>query len=443
MLVSTFLVALVVSAMVLFLLRKDHLLSPAKFIVFLNIAYMLVPITLGGILHIAEDNLYGIFPSLYDDNTNTTMLYVYIYSILSALLIRAAFSKVNFKSINNAELEDGDYKHATVSGIFLAAGMLFIGIAIAMVGFDSYRDYVGGSTEAIGIIGGNVVAQSFKSQGEITLSLFSIPVILYLYKRNKLLLTILFVALIGISVLGGARKFIVAPSIFLLFLVAKEGGSKNFYLKVVPLTALIALSLSLIQNLRSGVGASADFGSAVYNLLEQFTYAFLVPSGFLYFNSQYVENAEFSLFSFLEKLVLNPIIYVLPRFLFPDKDDLLIEDSQNLVLDYASVGGDSFISYFLSDSYGSLFLAIPLMALAVTLLFRWNQSSKSGVTMPIYFGTLINSFGFTVNLGYVVAAKVFLSQILLEFLIFTLIYRFLFRDSEEQFGTSPAENQQE
>jgi hypothetical protein len=421
--ILTYIVALICSAIVFFYFKEDHILSPLKFAYFLNIAYFFVPVTLTEILRFGDGDLSIVFPSLYDEETGITILVIYLYSMLCMVILRFLFRKLNFSNIDNIESnEKDDQRHAAASSFMLVAALVFIALAILRVGLDAYRTYAIDPT-----IGGDVVAQSFKSQGEYMLSLFSIPVISYLYRRKKS--RIFLIAFLGVisafSALGGARKFLLLPFIFLMLLISSR-QRKSSWLPVISVLLVLGFILSIVQNIRSGLGANATLGSIISSLLEQFIYAYVVPSGLIYFHGEQIANTEFSLLSFLSLLIVNPLLYVIPRFLLPDKDTFLLESEKNSLLDYENVGGNSYIFYFLSSSYASLFLAIPIILLIICALFALNQVKSSKFFFLVYLGGLINSFGFMVNLGYVVPMKTLISQVLLNVFIYWVLYKVLF-----------------
>jgi hypothetical protein len=432
--VLTYIAALICSVIVFFYFKEDHILSPLKFAYFLNIAYFFLPVTLTEILRFGDGELSIVFPSLYDEETGITILVIYLYSMLCMVILRFLFRKFNFSNIDNIESnEKDDKRHAVASSLLIVAAIGFIALAILSVGLDAYRTYAIDPT-----IGGDAVAQSFKSQGEYMLSLFSIPVINYLYRRKKS--KIFLIAFLGMisafSALGGARKFLLLPFIFLMLLISSR-QRKSSWLPVVSVLVALGFILSIVQNIRSGLGANASLGSIISSLFEQFVYAYVVPSGLIYFHGEHIANTDFSLLSFLALLIVNPILYVIPRFLLPDKDTFLLENEQNSLLDYNTVGGSSYIFYFLSSSYGCLFLAIPIILLMICGLFALNQSKNSKFFFLIYLGSLINSFGFMVNLGYVIPIKTLISQVLINVFIYWILYKVLF--SRADLDTEPIE----
>jgi hypothetical protein len=432
--VLTYIAALICSAIVFFYFKEDHILSPLKFAYFLNIAYFFLPVTLTEILRFGDGELSIVFPSLYDEETGITILVIYLYSMLCMVILRFLFRKFNFSTIYNIESnEKDDQRHAAASSVLIVAAIGFIALAILSVGLDAYRTYAIDPT-----IGGDVVAQSFKSQGEYMLSLFSIPIINYLYtrKKNKIFLIAFLGMISAFSALGGARKFLLLPFIFLTLLISSR-QRKSSWLPIISVLVSLGFILSIVQNIRSGLGANASLGSIISSLFEQFVYAYVVPSGLIYFHGEQIANTDFSLLSFLSLLIVNPILYVIPRFLLPDKDTFLLENEQNSLLDYNTVGGSSYIFYFLSSSYGCLFLAIPIILLMICGLFTLNQSKNSKFFFLIYLGSLINSFGFMVNLGYVIPIKTLISQVLINVFIYWILYKVLF--SRADLDTEPIE----
>lgn len=416
----SYFIALAVTILSLFIFRKESIFSPFKFMFLINILYILVPITLNGLIGYNIKEFGSVFPSLFSDFSNNYMLRIYIYFNFIILIVRVLFNRVNFKFINNVEYHSKDLNFAIVSVFFLIVGILFIALSITLVGgLDVYSSY---SIEAT--VGGNVVAQSFKSQGELMIGIFSLPLIKYLYKEKRIILLIFFLAfIVGFSLLGGARKFLVFPFCFLVLLHFSDNKASLIrLLKYILLSILSLIILTIVQNVRDGLGFLIDLKSIERSITAQLGFAYLVPNAFIYYNYEILSQLNFSLLNFFRQL-LNPIVFLVPRFIYPNKEKLLFSNNREFfILDFHTVGGSSFIEYFLANSMYSLIIFYFILCLLIGYIFKLNQINKNPLFLYLYFSSLIDLIWFNFNLGYVVAMKTFLIQIVLTLFFYYFVY---------------------
>ncbi|WP_144976639.1 hypothetical protein [Geobacillus sp. C56-T2] len=324
--------------------------------------------------------------------------------------------------INNTDHQRKDANLAFTSILFLIIGLFFIIISILLVGgLDVYRSYSIGAT-----VGGDVVAQSFKSQGELMLGIFSLPLIKYFYKERKIaLLSFLLIFLVSLSLLGGARKFLVFPFGFLLLLYLIDNkvslerlfkfDDKSFLkrmLKICSLIVFFLVALALIQNVRDGLGFVIDLKSIEKTIVHQFGFAYLVPNAFIYHNYEVLTQLNFSIIDFF-RLLFNAVVFCIPRFMYPNKENLLFSNTQSFKTDFHTVGGSSFIEYFLTNSIYSVILFYFLLCLLIGYVFNLNQKKENPVYLYLYFSSLIILIWFNYNWGYVFVTKTFIIQIVL------------------------------
>ena len=153
---------------------------------------------------------------------------------------------------------------------------------------------------------------------------------------------------------------------------------------------------------------------------EQFLFAYLVPSAFVYYNFVFWELPifDFSPISAV-KLLLNPLLFAIPRFLYPDKNDLLfVPRDEILDLDLKTVGGSSFINELLADSMVTLLIYYPVMVLIVYWFFRQAQRQAHPLYLYVYLMVLVNVVWFGNNLGFTIVWKVLLIQIVATSILF-------------------------
>lgn len=418
MLLTYFLFCLIIAFLSLYLMRKDSLFSPFKFILLINTIYILAPVGIYGVLNYNHSALIQIFPSLYSDFASIFMLHLYLYFVLIILGIRFLVrKKYNIDNLNNIDVTYSDRFVANIAVFFSLIGVIFILIAINMVGFDAYREY---NIEAT--IGGNPVAQSFKSQGEMIFAIFSLPIIKYLFSKKRFIsLFSLFLFLVIVSLIGGARKFLVFPFIFFIiaYLQNKVISKKDYWKYGVWGVGIIFVA-AIIQGVREKAESIISLKLFTRTILDQIGFAYLVPNGYVYYNYDAILNIHFSIIDFF-KQIFNPIVFSIPRFIFPQKDELIFEvTNPNLNFDFHTVGGNSFIEYFLSNSVWALIIAYPIIILLITCIFIINQKYKNSVLVYIYTGSLISLAWFNYNWGYVIATKFFIMQVVITLLLFNL-----------------------
>lgn len=418
-----FVISLGLTILTLYYMRRDNIFSPFKFMVIINSLYLLLPIGLVGVFNFQYNEFAKVFPSLYNSTTNNFMLYIYDYFTICLLCFKLFKDKENNLSQLKNDVSDLFERgiFALTSIFFICISFAFLFLAIAMVGLDAYMSY---SVDAT--IGGDVVAQSFKSQGEMMLALFSLPILRILFKEKRyLLLTTLFVLLIGVAMIGGARKFLVFPLAYLLYLMLEEFGIKDNLKKYALFGIGSVTILTIIQSIRDNSENILDFSLVIKTLFHQFGFAYLVPNAFVYNNYNLISFfSDFSVISFI-KQIFNPVVFSIPRFILPTKDELLFRVNSDFTYDYHTVGGESFIEYFLSNSIIALLIFYPIFCLLLYYLYKMSQSRSSTVFHYIYFGSLISLVWFNFNWGYVVSFKVFLIQILLSFLAFYFVSKII------------------
>lgn len=410
-----FILYLIVVALAVFGLlwmRHDHWFSPGKFLLMLVIVYVIAPVTMTGMFDFGIDRYGHIFPSLYDEYSLLVMLLAALISLLVLFLLRAFTPSTLLQNFNNTDLQPQDDVYAVVGWLFCGLALGFLGLAISRVGLEAYSTYTVEAT-----IGGDRVAQSFKSQGELMLALFSLPLLKRWVRREQTARLLLFLAvLVGLSALGGARKFLVLP--FITTAVLWMQYYRPARAKLVLGAFMFVLVIVFVQVVREGREMpTLDF--IISPFLQQMIYAFVVPSSFAYYYGENWLLADFDLGLFLLQTFVYPVIYATPRFLLPNKDELLLSmGSVTWQPDFHTVGGSSYIEFFLQNSLLALVFGTLVIYGMVWAVFMLCQRYRSSLLLYFYLAVLIHFAWFSYNWGYLVVAKTFLSQTLFSLLLF-------------------------
>ncbi|GAB2795331.1 hypothetical protein GCM10027040_22180 [Halomonas shantousis] len=377
---------------------KSTHMEPGLLLLYFFLIYHVSSLLLGwyGIL---GEKYANIFYTLYDAK-------VIIYTSLLIAVSYGAFllgRLVSFRYFRQKQFYPTRINKYYLASAIVALVAVMVLYLFAKLG-GNFTHYVYGKA-----IGGVGYYQSIKSLCDFVLiAIFTIFLNQYLIfgDRNALVICVLSVLLELALAMSGARKplftFFV---IYIIFYLRHNGVNFNIVLAIA-----VSLFLSvLMYAMRSG-SDNLNWESILHETL--FSHLRLANEVHFYLSGK--EEVDY-------RYIFFPIIAMLPRIIFENKDELLVTDNSSWVSSqYADVGGSNVIGSLLVNS-GPVSVVVYYFVVGVIgskLYYRFKQGDS---LFPMYVVFLLF---YPLTYGYVFSVKIYIEFMVLIYILFSFRFKF-------------------
>ena len=365
-----------------------------------------------------QKNLYY-FPQLFDSQLYQEILissYSAFVSFIAGYFIFSVFLKIlkNKQLLNPVKTRYDLLKNPNSGNLDLVNSGIMIGVCVA--GLLSIFLLVGKSGYAYsgidGLINGSNLLTALKVFCEYLFVFLTMRILLHSKFKFKvfILLSILFgVIILGSNILSGIRKPFYFYLLFFLYVFYSN------YKDRIKLKSIITSLILLLFAYSAMVGIYL-FRENIDMNFENYQYNFLIPlqaeTIFSYLIIPTSINLDKIYLLDIDSLnfYLNPFIQVIPRIIFPSKDNFIY----NINYDIAPVGGGNLIAEsYLNGGIPTIIITFFILGVLGVLLNKLSQKIISFKFIEIYLYSML----FTTGYNYTIKNVMLYSLILYVFYI--------------------------